>query len=241
MAASPERPATLKGDEKEQYVEGMFNRIAPRYDLLNRVMSMKMDQRWRRRAARELDLREGDVVVDLGAGTGDLSLEVARAHRGARVVALDLARAMLTFIPAKRGNLPVEPTHGSALALPVKSGSAGGAVTAFVLRNVKDLDLFFREAHRVLRPGGRFVSLEISRPPGKVMGPLYRFYFFRVMPKVGAWLSKDRQAYTYLSETVQMVETPAQIAGRLQRAGFEDVRHVPLMRGAVMMHVARKP
>lgn len=244
VPAQPEaaRPSELSGREKETYVEGMFNAIAPQYDFFNRLFSMRLDQRWRARAARELRLSPGDVVVDLGAGTGDLSLEVAARHPGVRLVALDLARGMLALgreKAAARG-ADVEQVHASAMSIPLPSGRIAGAVTAFVLRNVRDLDGFFQEAHRVLRPGGQLVSLEISRPPGRVMGPLYRFYFFQVMPRIGSALSRDKSAYRYLSETVEKVEGPAAIAERLRRAGFTEVRHVPLMRGAVMMHVARK-
>lgn len=220
----------------------MFDRLAPRYDLLNRVLSANMDQRWRREAARAAKGRGEGPYLDVGAGTGDLSLALSREVPRARVVALDLARHMLEVAPTKAGWDAERHAllHASGLAVPTRGNSFEGLTNAFVLRNLADLDAFFQEARRVLKPGGKLVSLEISRPPGKVFGPLYRLYFYRVMPRIGRALSGDKAAYGYLADSVARVETPAQLVERMRLAGFRDVRARPLFRGAVVLFEATK-
>ncbi|HVL48083.1 MAG TPA: ubiquinone/menaquinone biosynthesis methyltransferase [Candidatus Thermoplasmatota archaeon] len=217
--------------QKETFVRGTFDAIAPRYDLLNRVMSMSLDRSWRRAAAALVEPRADGTYLDVGCGTGDLALAVLRRAPGARVVGVDLARAML--VEARRKAPALETAHASALALPFPDRSMDGALDAFVLRNLADLDAFFQEARRVLKPGARLVNLEIGRPRGRVFGPLYRFYFYRVMPRFGRALSGNSTAYQYLADSVKVVETPEAIAERMRRAGFADVRVRSFMRGAV--------
>lgn len=214
----------------------MFDRIAPRYDLLNRVIAGNMDQRWRRKAARLARGSGRGPYLDVGAGTGDLSRALERAAPTARVLGLDLARQMLV-IGKRKGLLAVQ---GSGLALPARDGTFEAITNAFVLRNLADLDAFFREAHRALRPGGRLVSLEISRPPGRVFGPLYRFYFFKVMPRIGRVISGDAGAYEYLADSVARVAEPDVLAAKMRAAGFTHVEARPMMRGAVVLFVATK-
>ena len=227
---------------KERHVRGMFDAIAPRYDLLNRVLSANMDQRWRRAAARAAVGTRSGPYLDVGAGTGDLTLALAREAPAARVVALDLARHMLERAPRKRGWDPARLAlvHASGLRIPAPDATFEGITNAFVLRNLADLDAFFAEAHRALRPGGRLVSLEISRPPGRVFGPLYRVYFYKVMPRIGRVLSGDPGAYAYLADSVARVETPDQLVARMRRAGFAEVAARPMFRGAVVLFEARK-
>jgi demethylmenaquinone methyltransferase/2-methoxy-6-polyprenyl-1,4-benzoquinol methylase len=227
--------------QKEAYVQDMFDAIAPRYDLLNRVMAASLDQRWRRKAAKAVKGTGAGPYLDVGAGTGDLTVAIAQAAPGARVVGLDLARGMLAvglrkprFERARMGMV-----HGSGLAIPAAEGTFEGIANAFVLRNLADLDAFFAEAHRALKPGGRLVSLEIGRPPGRVFGPLYRLYFFKIMPRVGRLLSGDPKAYGYLADSVARVEAPDALSARMARAGFRvEVR--PLFRGAVVLFEATK-
>ena len=227
--------------EKEAYVQDMFDAIAPRYDLLNRVMAASLDQRWRKKAALAVRGTGAGPYLDVGAGTGDLTVAIAQAAPGARVLGIDLARGMLAhglrkprFDRARLGMV-----HGSGLAIPAAGGAFEGIANAFVLRNLADLDAFFAEAHRALKPGGKLVSLEISRPPGRVFGPLYRFYFFKVMPRMGRLLSGNPQAYSYLADSVARVEAPAQLCARMERAGFR-VKARPLFRGAVVLFEATK-
>lgn len=228
--------------EKEAHVQGMFDALAPRYDLLNRVIAANLDQRWRKRAARAAVGRGAGPFLDVGAGTGDLTFALAKEAPGAPVIGLDLARNMLAIGRTKPAYDPAHLgfVHASGLTLPAREGSFEGITNAFVLRNLADLDAFFREAHRALQPGGRLVSLEISRPPGKLFGPLYRLYFFRIMPRIGRALSGNRRAYDYLADSVARVEDPATIAGRMKRAGFAHVDVKPLMRGAVILFTAHK-
>ena len=229
-------------EEKEAYVQGMFDAIAPRYDLLNRVMAANLDQRWRRRAARAAVSTGAGPFLDVGAGTGDLTLALADAAPSARVLGLDLARQMLTLARRKPGfdASRVGMVHGSGLALPVPGGAFEGITNAFVLRNLADLDVFFREAHRALRPEGRLVSLEINRPPGRVFGPLYGLYFFRIMPRMARLISGNKTAYDYLADSVKRVESPDKLVARMRDAGFSEVKATPLMRGAVVLFVATK-
>lgn len=222
--------------EKERYVRGMFDAIAPRYDLLNRVMSFRMDQRWRKRAVDALAPRAGGRYLDVGTGTGDLLLALSEREPGARGIGVDLAGRML---PLARGKGVLDVAQANGLALPFNDASFDGAANAFVLRNVRDLDAFFREMRRVLKPGAPLVSLEISRPEGRVFGPLYRAYFYHVMPQVGRRLSGDPEAYRYLADSVKIVPTGDALAQRARAAGFGDARVERLMRGALAMVVAR--
>ena len=230
-------------DEKQAYVQDMFDAIAPRYDLLNRVMAANLDQRWRRRAAREAAAAPADgPLLDVGAGTGDLTLALAREAPDSPVLGLDLARGMLELAVRKRGHdaRRIGYVHASGLALPARDGSLSAVTNAFVLRNLADLDAFFAEAFRALAPGGRLVSLEIGRPRGRIYGPLYSLYFFRVMPRIARRLSGNPHAYSYLADSVRRVEAPERLAERMRKAGFADVRATPLLRGSVVLFVASK-
>lgn len=236
----PDEASFPSPHEKERYVRSMFDAISPRYDLLNRVVSGGLDQRWRKAAARAARGRGHGPYVDVGAGTGDLTLALARVAPHAPILALDLARGMLVQARSKRkiADARVALVHGSGLTLPVRDGSLEGITNAFVLRNLADLDAFFREARRALKPGGKLVSLEISRPRGRLFGPFYRLYFFRIMPRVGRALSGDPRAYSYLADSVAKVEEPEKLAARMRDAGFSDVKARPLFRGAVVLFEA---
>ena len=237
MAQGPSQ--FVSKEEKEAHVQGMFDAIAPRYDLLNRVIAVNMDQRWRRRAAKAARGTGHGPYIDVGAGTGDLTRALMREAPAARILALDLARNMLRE-GKRKGGEEFQAVQGSGLALPVPDDSIEGMTNAFVLRNLADLDAFFREAYRALRPGGRLVSLEISRPHGRVFGPLYRVYFFRVMPRIGRILSGNKRAYDYLADSVARVADPEELVAMMRAAGFARVDAQPLMRGAVQLFVAEK-
>ena len=211
-------------DERSRLTREMFSAIAPRYDLLNHLLSLNIDRRWRRRA---VDLLEGDtpsagLYLDVCAGTYDLSIELAR--RGLdRVVAVDFSLAMLHRGRAKIEDVPVTPTCADALRVPFRSERFDGAMVAFGIRNVTDIDAGFRELARVLKPGGRLVVLDFALPKRQPLKWLYRLYFTRVLPLVGRLVSKHSYAYAYLPESVLDFPGPVQLAGRLSGAGFTGV------------------
>lgn len=224
----------------------MFDRIADRYDLLNQVISFRFDRRWRHRVIEAARIDAASRVVDFGTGTGDLVFEAAAAGHGAgKLIGLDFAPAMLCLARAKRTQSPlcdkIEFVLGSAMAAPFRSRLFDCAVTAFVLRNVSDLPLFFSEACRVLKPGGRFVSLDMFPPRAAWFSALYSVYFHCLMPRIGAFLAKDRQAYRYLSDSVRRFHPPEHVAELMRQAGFEQVSLQKFLGGAVCMHIARKP
>ena len=212
-------------------VRRMFDRIAPVYDAMNRVMTAGLDQRWRRITVEQV-VRRGDRVLDACCGTGDLAL-AARA-RGADVVGLDFSEAMLERARAKSRD--VEWVQGDMLALPFDAESFDAATVGFGVRNVDDLDAGLRELHRVLRDGGTVGILEITRPRG-VLAPFYRLWFDRLVPALGRVLPGGA-AYTYLPASVRRFPGPEELASRLEQAGFAAVRFRLFAGGIVALHVA---
>lgn len=229
-------------DGHDQKIATMFDRIAARYDFLNRVLSFGTDIGWRRRAIAYADIRAGRMVLDVGAGTGDLSF--AAAARGARVVAVDLSAGMLAVLRHRAGAAqlalvqPIQPIVGTAERLPLPDACIDRIVTGFTVRNVGDLAAAFAEFRRVLRPGGRVVVLELSHPPSRAFAGLYSFYFDRVAPAVAALLGGDREAYRYLPRSLRPFPNAERLAEMLRAAGFGAVRFERLTLGIAAIHIA---
>jgi demethylmenaquinone methyltransferase/2-methoxy-6-polyprenyl-1,4-benzoquinol methylase len=225
--------------EKRAYVRRVFSEIAPRYDLLNHVLSFNIDKRWRRRAVAALrwDRDPAGVYVDLCAGTMDVSNEIARhpTFRGT-VLGTDFAEPMLRAGRAKVASRPVAPVVADATTLPVRSGTASGAIVAFGARNLADLDAGLAEAARVLRDGGTFVILEFSTPRVPVFRTLYRMYFHHILPLLGRLVSRHPTAYRYLPTSVDNFPNEAELARRMTRVGFADVRVERLTFGIAAIH-----
>jgi len=232
--------------DKGRAVRGMFASIAPRYDLLNRLLSAGQDQRWRRALVARLPaLRSGDRILDLCTGTGDVALAVAaHAGRDVRVHASDFCEEMVSRAPAKAAGAGATPAFfvADALALPYPAARFRAVTVAFGLRNIQDPQAALREMARVLAPGGRLLILEFSKPANPAFARLYRTYFFQVLPRVGKLLSgSDIDAYRYLPESVWAFPGPAELAAALQSAGLTVLEQRSYLLGAVMLHVAERP
>lgn len=215
-------------------VRAMFDRIAPVYDVMNRLMTAGLDRRWRRLTAQAV-VRPGDHVLDACCGTGDLAL-AARAC-GGEVVGLDFSAAMLAR--ARRKAPDLEWVQGDLLALPFPDASFHAATIGFGIRNVEDLEAGLRELGRVLRPGARLGCLEITRPHG-VLRPFFRLWFDGLIPLAGKVLPGG-EAYAYLPASVRRFPGPGDLAGAMRRAGFADVDWRLLGGGIVCLHVATAP
>lgn len=232
-------------DARDQAVQSMFDRIAGRYDLLNRVISFRLDQRWRSQAIRTVLTCADPLILDLGAGTGDLSFAALKATGGlGRIVGLDFSLQMLKRAqekkPAAVHGERVSFVLGSALISPFKDDVFDGVMTAFVLRNVSDLSLFFAHAFRVLKAGGKFVTLDMFPPSESWFAKLYGLYFYRIVPWVGGLLAHDRSAYDYLSQSVRQFHSPETIVHLIEEAGFKRVTMRKFLHGAVCLHVGEK-
>ena len=228
---------TADAAAKRAYVRGMFTAIAPRYDFLNHLLSFNVDRRWRRRAVERLgwEQKPDGVFLDLCAGTLDLAATLARApgFRGT-VVGADFVVPMLARGRDKAHGLA--PVGADALALPFADHSFDGAMVAFGIRNLADLTKGLAEVARVLKPGARFVILEFATPRFAPLRAAYLFYFRRVLPAIGRAVSKHRDAYSYLPESVLAFPEPEALAERMTHAGFRDVRFDLLTGGICAVH-----
>lgn len=204
-----------QGEAKVRAVREMFDAIAPRYDLVNRVMTFRMDVGWRRRTVRSLGLTPGDRVLDVACGTGDLCRELTAA--GLRPVGVDLSAGMLRHA---RTSAPL--VQADALCLPMPDGAVDGATSGFALRNVVDLDALFTELARVVRPGGRVALLEVGRPRNPILRRCHAVYFGKVVPHIGGWLS-DPAAYRYLPQSVAYLPDSDGLLSALRAVGFAAV------------------
>lgn len=233
-------------DKRQQLVQNIFDRIAGRYDFLNRVISFHLDTFWRKKAVQALALGDrSPFILDLGSGTGDLALTAAKEIKQGRIVGLDFSLAMLRLAQEKKRRTPEGDRTlfilGSALAPPFKAEAFDAVMTAFVLRNITDLGLFFQHAYRLLKPGGKLVSLDMFPPSLFPFSFFYSFYFYRLVPWIGAALARDRSAYRYLSDSVRRFDPPETIAGLIRQTGFEEIGTQKFMSGAVCLHIGKKP
>ena len=228
-------------DKTGARISGMFDAIAPRYDLLNRLLSAGIDRRWRAAAIRSLRLTGTETVLDVCTGTADVALE-ARRGGAARVLGIDFAHAMLVFglkkIEAAGEGARVRLVHADAMRIPVRDGAVDAVTIAFGIRNVEVPEVACAEMARVLRPGGRLAILEFGVPRFPGVRPLYLWYFRRVLPLIGRLISGHTGAYTYLPASVGAFPSPEAFMSTLRQAGFVETQALPLTLGIVHLYTA---
>jgi demethylmenaquinone methyltransferase/2-methoxy-6-polyprenyl-1,4-benzoquinol methylase len=241
MLASDRELPVSGGPEKRAYVREMFTAVAPTYDRVNRIISLRLDLRWRRYAVRRLGWERAPegIYLDLCAGTLDFGATLARQHgfRG-RIVGADFVQRMLRL---GRGKSPrLSPVNADALSLPFPECTFDGAMVGWGVRNLVDLDAGLIEVARVLKPGARLVILEMTLPPNPRLRRAYQLYFRRVLPWIGRRISKHTTAYTWLPESTQAFPTPKELARRMEQQGFTDVRYELFLGGVTALHLGTK-
>ena len=236
----------ISQEEKPAYVRRMFDAIAPTYDFMNSVMTAGAHHLWRRTTAREIVASDPAVVVDLACGTGDLSFAVMQeAMAPCTILGVDFSPPMLALAREKHAGLteqrfPIEFLQANVLTLPLPDASVDVVTNAFLLRNLVDLEVFFAECYRVLRPGGRFITLEITHPPVPGFRNAFALYFNNVVPILGKLLVRHQEAYTYLPTSLQAFPNAPRLAEAMRAAGFPAVSYRYLGLGTVAVHIANK-
>lgn len=237
------KPYNTEHTKKEE-VREMFDRIAPTYDLLNHSLSLNVDRLWRRHAVDAVRAVSPRRVVDVATGTGDLAIALARRIPAAEVTGIDLSAQMLAVARRKAeaaglaGRIRLEEGDGERLPLP--DASADAATVAFGIRNFGDPEAGLAELRRILKPGGRLVILEFSRPRNRVFRLLYEWYTYKILPWVGGLVSRDRRAYTYLPESVEAFLTPAEFLALMERVGFRACRARSQSFGIAQIYIGEK-
>ena len=224
-------------ESKRAHVRGLFATIADRYDFITRVLSYGQDRRWKARLIREARVASSDVVLDLACGTGDIAL-LAKAAGARRVVGLDLTERMLVLARHKGGDVPY--VAGDMGALPIATSSVNVITTGYGLRNVPDLDTAIGELARVVKPGGRVLSLDFNRPESAIVRWGYLTYLTAVGSALGWALHGDPDTYRYIPASIRRYPGAAGVAARLRAHGFTEVRIIPLLGGLMTLHVARR-
>jgi demethylmenaquinone methyltransferase / 2-methoxy-6-polyprenyl-1,4-benzoquinol methylase len=233
-------------NDKRAFVRAMFSRIAPNYDLANRLMTFGMDQRWRKRTA-QVTLSKNDqepLVLDVGTGTGDQAIMISALSPHAHIVGVDLTTEMMALAASKvsriSGDMMLRLVNGDSLELPFPANTFSGICSSFVLRNVTSLDRAFAEMVRVAKPNAPIVALEITPPRIPVWRTLFRFYFFQIAPLLGGLVSRDLPAYRYLPYSLTVFVSADELAGIMSRAGVRNVRYILLNLGTVAIHFGIK-
>jgi demethylmenaquinone methyltransferase/2-methoxy-6-polyprenyl-1,4-benzoquinol methylase len=227
-------------DDKPVYVNRMFARIAPTYDLMNRLMTFGQDQQWRREMLDYCNLPPRGLLLDVGTGTGDIAYTAMQRNPTLRAVGSDFTYEMMAAGVGKVPGLLLPFAQADTYALPYPDNTFDAVVSGFLVRNVVDRVAAFREMARVTKPGGRVVCLETTPPSNSPLGPLFRMYFFQIVPVIGSIVANDRQAYAYLPNSTVGFPPPAELARMMEQAGLQHVFYVERMLKSVAIHVGVK-
>ncbi|HTI66609.1 MAG TPA: class I SAM-dependent methyltransferase [Caulobacteraceae bacterium] len=231
--------------EKPRLVRGVFDRVASRYDLMNDLMSAGVHRLWKDMTAARLNPQPGETIVDCAGGTGDVADRLARLARGAqarrggadpRILVVDYNAEMVAAGRTRGLDAAIAWSVGDAQALPLRDASADAYVIAFGIRNVTDISAALREARRVLKPGGRFLCLEFSRPPSPALAKAYDAYSFNVIPRIGEWVAKDRASYQYLVESIRRFPDQHSFVRLIEQAGFGRAGFTNFTGGVAALH-----
>jgi demethylmenaquinone methyltransferase / 2-methoxy-6-polyprenyl-1,4-benzoquinol methylase len=228
----------LDGQQKARYVQDIFTRIAPRYDLMNRLMTGGQDIRWRREVIQRAALHPDSLLLDLGAGTGDLAREALHQQPTARITAADFTLEMM-----RAGRKPQDTfawSSADALSLPFHDETFDAVVSGFLMRNVVDSVAALREQLRILKPGGRIVILDTTRPRRNLLSPFIWIHLHIIIPTLGTLLSGQRDAYTYLPDSTEAFLSAEELAARMTTVGFREIGYKRLMFGTIAMHWGQK-
>lgn len=234
--------AQLEGRDRAQYVQDMFGRIAPRYDLMNRLMTFGQDQRWRRFVIKQAQVPPGGSLLDVATGTGDIAFEAVKQAKGdITVVGGDFSLPMMVVGRERPRGRQVLWADTDALNLPFADNSFDAVVSGYLLRNVIDIPRALEEQLRITKPGGHVVSLDTSPPPDNLLKPFILAHFRFVIPTLGKLITGDSDAYAYLPESTEGFKTPEELAALMREVGFSPVRYKRFMFGTMAVHTGTKP
>lgn len=228
-------------DNQPNKVRNMFGRISKRYDLLNRLMSFGFDLVWRRYLIKMAEIPDGGRILDAGAGTGDIALEILKSGYSYRVTAVDLTCEMISVGKKRRGGVEVDWCQADAEKLPFPDSTFDAVTSGFLARNVPDTAVMFREQVRVLKPGGRIVCLDTSPIPDNILKPIILIYYKFVIPFMGFLIAGEKNAYKYLPETTIGFLKPEELASTMEEAGLRNVSYKSFMFGNIAVHWGVKP
>ncbi|GAB4581280.1 MAG: bifunctional demethylmenaquinone methyltransferase/2-methoxy-6-polyprenyl-1,4-benzoquinol methylase UbiE [Anaerolineales bacterium] len=232
--------AALTGRERATYVQNMFSRIAGRYDVMNRLMTFGQDQSWRREVIRRAEITPGSRVLDLGAGTGDIALEIRAREPESWPIAGDFTVEMMRVGQKRPNGNALDWCATDALNLPYANETFDAIVSGFLMRNVSDLPRALAEQRRTLKPGGRIVILDTTRPPENLLAPFIRIHLNYVIPALGKLITGESEAYTYLPDSTKGFLRAEELAARMGEATFSGIGFKRVMFGTIAIHWARK-